>query len=94
MQFQAFGNHDFQNILLRFFLRGVFSKILKKILRISVLSLFEKNAHFNSEKMTSPSRRLGYLITSYTINRLKVRFPCFSINSESQKLTFNLLTDF
>jgi len=48
----------------------------KNLAQIRIV-VFEKNAHFNSEKMTSPSRRLGYL--NQTV-------------SENLKLTFNLLT--
>jgi len=38
----------------------MFSPKLEKILVQIHLVVFEKNAHFNSKKMMSPIRRLGY----------------------------------
>jgi len=83
--------------------KQVFSpKLLKKIWHRSVLSFSRKTqkpltpTHSNSEKMTSPSRRLGYSNNQLKVSQLKVQFrKPFDYNGfrkPETDLCFTLLT--
>jgi len=62
------------------------------------LVVFEKNAkmmHFHSEKITSPSRRLGYFNYQLHCEQVQIQFQVSeTMIFESLKLSFTLLTAF